>query len=96
MTAKVFIFGFVQDVGFRHFVKSKANELSLKGWVRNLPDGSVEALLQGSKENIDKMVKLCKTGPFLTNVEKVKVQWETVPRSGIPAGGKKFSDFRIV
>ncbi len=72
----VFIEGFVQSVGFRHFVKSKAVELGLKGFVQNLPDGRVEAVLQGSKENIEKLIKLCKKGPFLSEVEDVDVQWE--------------------
>ncbi len=74
--AHVFIEGFVQNVGFRHFVKSKAVESGLNGFVKNLPDGRVEAIVQGSKENIEKLIKLCKKGPFLSEVENVDVQWE--------------------
>lgn len=77
-TCRVFISGFVQGVGFRHFVRSKANELKLTGWVQNLPDGRIEAIFQGSKEKIEQMIKLCKKGPFLSEVEDVEVRWDKV------------------
>lgn len=72
----IFISGFVQGIGFRHFIKSKADQLGLTGWVKNLPDGRVEAVFNGSKEKIEKMIGLCRKGPFLSNVENVEVQWE--------------------
>lgn len=81
--AHVFISGFVQGVGYRHFVRSKAKEIGLAGWVRNLPDGRVEAIFQSSassdqeaKEEIEAMVRLCQKGPFLAEVERIEVQWE--------------------
>lgn len=74
MTANIFISGFVQGVGFRHFVKSKANKLGVKGSVRNISDGKVEAVLQSSKDNIDKMITFCKQGPFLSEVKNVVVE----------------------
>ena len=52
--AHIFISGFVQGVGFRQFIKINADKLKLKGWVRNLSDGRVEAMLQGSKEKIER------------------------------------------
>lgn len=73
---RIFISGFVQGVGFRHFIRSKANELDLTGWVKNLPDGSVEALVQGEKSSIKKIIEICKKGPFLSNVENVEVEWQ--------------------
>lgn len=76
MVARVFVSGFVQGVGYRHFVRQKALELGLKGWVKNLPDGKVEALFIGSKENIEKAISQCKKGPFLSEVEDVGVKWE--------------------
>lgn len=76
MQAHVFISGFVQGVGFRHFIRSKAVELDLTGFVQNLPDGGVEAVLQGSKEKVEKMIGLCRKGPFLSNVENIEVRWE--------------------
>lgn len=74
--AHVFISGFVQGVGFRHFVRSKALDLRLTGWVRNLPDGRVEAVFQGSKENIEEMIRLSRKGAFLSEIENVEVEWE--------------------
>lgn len=75
-TARVFIIGFVQGVGFRGFVFRQAQHLRLTGWVRNLPDGRVEALFQGQKEAIGKMISLCRKGPFLSEVKDVEVMWE--------------------
>lgn len=48
----------------------------LSGWVKNLPDGRVEAIFVGSKEKIEEMISLCKKGPFLAEVENVEVFWE--------------------
>lgn len=76
MVCRIFISGFVQGVGFRQFVKSNAQKLNLKGWVRNLPDNRVEALFEGSKEKIEEMISLCGKGPFLSEVENVEVVWE--------------------
>ncbi len=82
MQARVLISGFVQGIGFRHFIKSKAQELRLKGFVGNLPDGKVEAVFQGSKENIQKIISFCRKGPFLSNVENMEVKWEkTIDKS---------------
>lgn len=85
--ARVLISGFVQGVGFRHFVRNKALEIGLTGWVRNLPDGRVEVVLQGSKEKIEEMIRLCKKGPFLGEVEDIVVEWQEEDR--------QFSDFSI-
>ncbi|EKD64936.1 MAG: hypothetical protein ACD_50C00235G0006 [uncultured bacterium] len=75
-TARIFISGFVQGVGFRYFVKKNAQDLGLTGWVRNTPDGRVEAFLQGSEVDIEKMIKLCRKGPFLSEVKDVGASWE--------------------
>ncbi len=72
----IFISGFVQNVGFRHFVRSKANEFGLNGYVQNLPDGRVEAIFQGPKSAIEEMIKQCRKGPFLSEVEEVNVKFE--------------------
>lgn len=87
MNARVLISGFVQGVGFRHFVRDKALELKLTGWVRNLPDGRVEAVFCGLKEKIEEMIQFCKKGPFLAEVEGVVVDWQKEDR--------QFSDFTI-
>lgn len=74
--AHVVISGFVQGVGFRHFVRNKAIELGLTGWVQNTPDNRVEALFSGSKEKIEEMISLCRKGPFLSEVKDVLVEWK--------------------
>ncbi|HUD09241.1 MAG TPA: acylphosphatase [Patescibacteria group bacterium] len=75
-TARIFISGSVQGIGFRYFVKSNARRLKLTGWVKNTDDGRVEVLAQGSKENLEKLVKFCEKGPFLAEVKSVIVDWE--------------------
>ena len=55
--------GVVQGVGFRWFVREKARRLGLSGWVRNLPDGSVEVVASGEQGQIDLLVGELKKGP---------------------------------
>lgn len=85
--AHIFVSGFVQGVGYRYFVLKNAQKLHLTGWVKNLDDGQVEAVLQGSKENVKKMILLCKAGPFLSEVKYVAVEWEDAQ--------KLFKEFKI-
>jgi acylphosphatase len=70
----VIISGDVQGVGFRQFIRYQARKLNINGWVRNLPDGSVEAVYIGNKENVNKLIKISKHGPFLAKVEKVDIE----------------------
>ncbi len=72
MIHHVFVSGFVQGVGFRQFIKNNAKDLNLAGFAQNLPDGRVEAILQGRMEDINKMILLCRKGPFLSEVENVE------------------------
>ena len=76
MQARIYVSGFVQGVGFRGFVRSNARKLGLTGWVQNLTDGRVEALAQGSKEDIEKLVKICEKGLIISEVKSVVVNWE--------------------
>ena len=57
MQAHIFYSGMVQGVGFRYSVRRLASVLSLKGWVRNLSDGRVEILAEGSQEDIDELME---------------------------------------
>ncbi len=75
--AHIFIQGLVQGVFFRSFVRSEANMLGVKGWVKNLSDGRVEAVLEGDKDQIEKLIELCKKGPPNARVESVAIEWET-------------------
>lgn len=72
----VYISGTVQGVGYRQFVKHHAKRHSLVGWVKNLPDGRVEAFLQGEKEKVKHVLKVCENGPMLSQVKHVALQWE--------------------
>jgi acylphosphatase len=76
MIAHVFVSGFVQGVGYRRFVRHHAVKLGLTGWVKNLSDNRVEAVFVGSKEQIEKMIEICKNGSFLSEVKNVMVDWE--------------------
>ena len=74
--AHVFISGIVQGVSYRYFVKTNAQKLGLKGWVRNTEDGGVEAVFSGEKKNIEEMIALCRKGPMLAQVKQVGLEWE--------------------
>ena len=73
--AKVFVSGFVQNVGYRQFIKRIARQIGLTGWVKNLPDGRVESLFSGSREKIEKAIEECWKGPFLSEVKSVDIEW---------------------
>ena len=73
----VLIEGYVQGVFFRYETSKVARSLNVNGWVRNLPDGRVEAVFEGEKENVEKMTKFCRQGPPGAQVDDVKVKWET-------------------
>lgn len=81
MVAHVFISGFVQGVGFRRFVRHHARKIGLTGWVRNMPDNRVEALFQGSKEQLEQIISICKKGAFLSEVKDVQVKFEDLQES---------------
>lgn len=76
MVAHIFISGFVQGVGYRRFVRYHAVKLSLTGWVKNLPDNRVEAIFAGPEEQIEKIIAICKKGPFLSEVKDVSINFE--------------------
>ena len=69
----VLISGRVQGVWFRATTKQKAEQLGLKGWVKNRDDGCVEAVFQGDENQVREMIKWCYHGPPLAKVEKVDV-----------------------
>jgi len=65
--------GRVQGVGFRYFVRKAAEERGLRGWVKNLPDGRVEAELEGDEDPLLEMEQLLWKGPSFSRVEDVQV-----------------------
>ena len=75
LTVNMKITGKVQGVGFRYFVLRQAQELGVNGWVRNLPNGDVEALAQGEKAGLERFIAKVKEGPSFSRVEDVSLNW---------------------
>jgi acylphosphatase len=73
----VLIYGFVQGVGFRFAVERAANSRGVSGWVRNCPDGAVEAVFEGGREDVEALVELCRQGPRGADVDRVDVRDES-------------------
>lgn len=67
------IYGLVQGIFFRATAKEKADSLSILGFAKNMPDGSVFIEAEGKKENLDEFVKWCHLGPSMAQVEKVEI-----------------------
>lgn len=86
-TARVFVSGFVQGVGFRRFLRHNANKIGIKGWAKNLQDNRVEAIFQGPEDKVNEMIKICKKGAFLSEVKDVAVE--------IIESNEKFNSFEI-
>jgi len=72
----VFISGRVQGVFFREYTKKKAKELGVKGWVKNLKDGRVEAVFEGEDKAVEEIVKWCWEGSPYARVENVETTEE--------------------
>ena len=85
--AHILISGRVQGVFFRARTMQEAVRLGLTGWVRNLPDGRVEAVFAGEKEAVDAALNFSRKGPRGAFVLGVDVKWEPF--------AEEFKDFRI-
>jgi len=79
--------GRVQGVFFRSETQDEALRHGLTGWVRNLPEGRVEAVFEGDKDKVDRLIEFCRRGPPGARVSRVDVQWESYTG--------EFRDFRI-
>ena len=75
----------MQGVFFRSETRQRAASLGLAGWVRNLRDGSVEAVFEGERERVESMVEWSRRGPSGAHVKDVDVAWEE------PQGDAEFS-----
>jgi acylphosphatase len=78
--AHLFVSGNVQGVFFRSEIKHEADKHHVKGWVRNLLDERVEAIFEGDKSDVKKLVEFCRTGPPAAKITTVNVTWQ--PFSG--------------
>lgn len=72
----MFVSGKVQGVGYRAAAASEARRAGLRGWVRNLPDGRVEAAFEGAKPSVEVMIAWCRRGPPGARVRGVEAEWE--------------------
>lgn len=86
--AHVFIKGKVQGVYFRQNLRIVSKRLKVNGWVRNLKDGRVEAVLEGEEMSISEVIEWCHAGPAEAKVDDVKVEYE--PYKG------EFSNFTVL
>ncbi len=87
ISARVTIAGRVQGVFFRDSTRALATELGVTGWVRNLPDGRVEARFEGPEDAVRRLVEWCRHGPPGARVRDVRVEW------GAPGAG--YSRFAV-
>ena len=85
---RVLISGNVTGVSFRAFLKERARELNLKGWVKNNPDRKLEAVFQGYKFNLEKIIIYCHQGSPSSFIKEVRISEEPIL--------EKFSSFSIL
>jgi len=85
--AMVTVKGLVQGVSFRYHTLQMATSLNVAGWVRNMPNGDVQACFEGDRKDVQALIDWCRIGPRLASVDRVIVEKE--PFSG------EFSDFRV-
>jgi len=78
--------GLVHGVSFRSSMAQLASDLGVRGWVRNLPDGSVEAFLEGDEKKVKRVVDWARLGPPRARVDKLEME---------PATPRNHRDFRI-
>lgn len=88
MRAHVYVAGRVQGVFFRTATQDEAANQGITGWIKNRHDGRVEAVFEGEKDKVEKLVEFCRHGPFGARVTKVEIFWE--------AYIGEFRDFRIL
>ena len=74
--AHAIISGEVQGVGFRFHTRIKARNLGLRGWVKNLDSGKVEAVFEGEEDKVNEIIEWCKKGPDSAMVSNVNVDFE--------------------
>lgn len=79
--------GKVQNVAYRVYIQDAAAELGITGWIKNLPDGTVELVAQGTPDTLKELVEYLHEGSLLAAVESVSIDWRSAK--------KLFEDFSI-
>ena len=69
------VHGDVQGVGFRYFVQRRADQLGLRGWVRNNDDGTVEVVAEGNRRELEQLKRALDEGPRMARVDRVDARW---------------------
>ncbi|KPJ55449.1 acylphosphatase [Parcubacteria bacterium DG_74_2] len=72
----IFVKGRVQGVFFRQSAKKKAKKIGVFGWIKNLADGRVEAVIEGETKKVEEMIEWLKKGPIIANVEALEIKQE--------------------
>lgn len=85
--AHIFVSGRVQRVFFRSGTQTKAKSLGITGWVKNLASGQVEAVFEGDKDKVEKIIDWARKGPILAKVENLELEWQEYKG--------EFNDFEI-
>jgi len=75
-TLRIYLSGTIQGIFFRKFVKENAERHNVKGFVRNLEDGRVEAFFEGNTNDVDKMVEICKNGSKEAKIKGIEIKQE--------------------
>lgn len=84
--AHVYVSGRVQGVNFRSHTRDQARRANVEGWVRNIGDGRVEAVFEGTRASVQRLVSWCYSGPPSARVEQVEVKWEEATNREGPFG----------
>lgn len=86
--AHIYVSGIVQGVFYRSETRDVAQARNVKGWVRNLRGGRVEAVFEGEKPDVEAVLAFCRKGPLGAHVTALEVEWEEWK--------EEFKDFKIV
>ncbi len=86
-SARILVKGRVQGVGYRYYILRHAQELGLRGHVRNLTNGDVEIIAEGDRQMIERLIGYAERGPVFAHVQDIQVQW------GIETG--KYKRFEV-
>ncbi|MEG4403590.1 acylphosphatase [Microcoleus sp. MON2_D5] len=81
---RVFVSGLVQGVGYRYSTRNQAKYFGLGGWVRNLPDGRVEAVFEGDQKAVEEMISWCRRGPTGATVSELVLEYEDPEGDSLP------------